>query len=148
MGGRVYVPGLGWEALGDLAGVHAVVHQEQFNVFFVSDEELLEARFELISGLLVLLAADLWLSDLASEASSHSGVDTSLLSPRSLFKVNAPLVKLNKFVQKGLVDPCQGTQCEGPRLKKRRALIMLDSLPWRAWTHQIGISWFCSFSSW
>ena len=82
--GEVNVPSFGWEALSNLAGVDAVVHQEQFNVLFVSDEELLEARFELISGLLVLLGTDLGLSDLASEASSHTGVNTSLLSPWSL----------------------------------------------------------------
>ena len=78
------LPGLHWEALSNLTGVDAVVHQKQFDVFFVSDEELLEARFELISGFLVLLAANLGFSDLASEASPHSGVNTSLLSPRSL----------------------------------------------------------------
>ena len=37
-----------------------------------------------MSGLLILLGTDLGLSDLASEASSHTGVNTSLLSPRSL----------------------------------------------------------------
>ena len=79
-----HLPVASRDVLSDLSGVDAVVHQEEFHVFFVSDEELLEARFELISGLLVLLAADLGLSDLASEASSHTGVNTSLLSPRSL----------------------------------------------------------------
>ena len=75
------LPGLGGDSLGDFAGVDAVVHQEQFNVFFVSDEELLEARLEHVSGLLVLLVTNLGLSNLASEASSHTGVNTSLLSP-------------------------------------------------------------------
>ena len=78
------VPGLGGDALSDLTGKGAVVHQEQFHVFFVSYEELSEARSEHVSGLLSLLAADLGLSDLTSEASSHTGVNTSLLSPRSL----------------------------------------------------------------
>ena len=82
--GRADLPGLGGDALSNLTGVGAVVHEEKFNVFFVSDEELLEARSEHVSGLLVLLAADLGLSDLASEASSHTRVNTSLLSPRSL----------------------------------------------------------------
>ena len=41
-------------------------------------------RLEHVSGLLVLLVANLGLSDLASEASSHTGVNTSLLSPGSL----------------------------------------------------------------
>ena len=80
------LPGLPGDAVGDFAAVGAVVHQEHFNVFFVSDEELSEARSEHVSGLLGLLAADSGLSDLASEASSHSGVNTSLLSPRSLYK--------------------------------------------------------------
>ena len=81
-----HLPGLGRDALGDLTGVGTVVHEEQFNVFFVPDKELAEAGAEHVSGLLGLLAADLGLSDLASEASSHSGVNTSLLSPRSLYK--------------------------------------------------------------
>ena len=80
------LPGLSGDAVGNFGGIGAVVHQEHFNVFFVSDEHLLEARSEHVSGLLVLLAADSGLSDLASEASSHSGVNTSLLSPRSLYK--------------------------------------------------------------
>jgi len=79
-----HLPVASRDVLSDLSGVGAVVHQEEFHVFFVSDEELLEARSEHVSGLLVLLAADLGLSDLASEASSHTGVNTSLLSPRSL----------------------------------------------------------------
>ena len=46
-----------------------------------------------MSGFLGLLVTDLRLSDLASEASSHSGVDTSLLSPRSLsHSKNATLI--------------------------------------------------------
>ncbi len=79
-----YLPVLGVDVLSDLTSKGAVVHQEQFKVFFVSDEELFEARSEHVSGLLVLLGADLGFSDLASEASSHSGVNTSLLPPRSL----------------------------------------------------------------
>ena len=82
--GLVNVPSFGWKALSNLASVDAVVHQEEFDVLFVSDEELLEARLELVSGLLILLAADLRFPNLASEASSHTRVNTSLLSPRSL----------------------------------------------------------------
>ena len=78
------LPGLGGDALGNLTGIGAVVHEEEFHVFFVSDEELLEARLELVSGLLVLLGTDLGLSNLASEASADAGVNTSLLSPGSL----------------------------------------------------------------
>ena len=52
-----------------------------------------------MSGLLVLLAADFGLSDLASEASSHSGVNTSLLSPRSLKNERDKLASMNELVQ-------------------------------------------------
>ena len=83
-GSLLHLPLESRDVLGNLSGVGAVVHQEEFNVFFVSDEELAEARSEHVSGLLSLLAADSGLSDLASEASPHSGVNTSLLSPRSL----------------------------------------------------------------
>ena len=83
---RNHLPGSHGDALSDFTGVGAVVHQEQFKIFFVSDEELSEARSEHVSGLLSLLAADPGFSDLAAEASSHSGVNTSLLPPRSLQK--------------------------------------------------------------
>jgi len=50
----------------------------------VSDEELLEARLEHVSGLLCLLVTNCGFKDSTSEASSHTVVDTSLLSPRPL----------------------------------------------------------------
>ena len=78
---KVDLPGFSRDALSDLGGVDAVVHQEKFNVFFVSDEQLLEAGSEHVSGLAVLLATNSGLSNLTSEASSHTGVNTSLLSP-------------------------------------------------------------------
>ena len=40
----------GGDVLGDLTGEDTVVHQEEFNVVFVSDEELLETRSEHVSG--------------------------------------------------------------------------------------------------
>lgn len=79
--------------MSNLAGVGAVVHEEQFNVFFVSDKELSEARSEHVSGLVLLLAADSGLSDLAAEPSADAGVNTSLLSPRSLHNTKPSLVK-------------------------------------------------------
>ena len=78
------LPGLGSDALGNLTGVGAVVHEEHFHVFFVSDEKLAEARCEHVSGFLVLLAANLGLSDLASEAPADARVNTSLLPPGPL----------------------------------------------------------------
>ena len=80
------LPGLPGDAVGDFAAVGAVIHQEHFNVFFVSDDELSEARSEHVSGLLGLFAADFGLSDLASEAPANARVHTSLLSPGSLQK--------------------------------------------------------------
>ena len=79
-----YLPVFRRDALSNLSTVGAVVHEEKFNVFFVSDEELAEARSEHVSGLLILLGTDLGLSNLASEASADAGVNTSLLSPGSL----------------------------------------------------------------
>ena len=63
---------LGGDALGDLGGVGAVVHEKQFHVFFVSDQEFLEATGQLMSGLGFLLSADQWSSDTTSESASHS----------------------------------------------------------------------------
>ena len=79
---------LGRDPLGNLSAVSSVVHEEQFNFRFVSDEELLESRWEHVSGLLVLLATDLWVLDLASEATSLAAINTTLLSPRRLNMTN------------------------------------------------------------
>ena len=107
------------DVLGDLSGIGAVVHEEEFNVFFVSDEELAEARSEHVSGLLSLLGANLGLSDLASEASSHAGVDTSLLSPRSLENKRDKLASMNELVQEKFhLGPRYWTQHERLGLKK------------------------------
>ena len=92
-----HLPGLGRDALGDLTGVGTVVHEEQFNVFFVPDKELAEAGAEHVSGILGLLAADLGLSDLASEASADSGVNTTLLPP-------GPLHETKNMVNKNAND--------------------------------------------
>ena len=81
---RVDLPGFSREALSDLSGVNTVVHQKKFKVFLVSDEELLEARLEHVSGLSVLLATNSGFQQSASESSSHTTVDTSCLSPRAL----------------------------------------------------------------
>ena len=70
--------------MSNFGSVGAVVHEEQFNVLFVSDQELLESTGKHVSGLVVLLAANLWSSDSASESTSHGGVNTSLRSPRFL----------------------------------------------------------------
>lgn len=123
------LPGLCGDALSNLTGVGAVVHEEKFNVFFVSDEKLPEARSEHVSGLLVLLAADLGLPDPASEASSHTGVNTSLLPPRSL-KANATLASRVETVPK--VPPITAVppnQCGQPGVGKLPGQMMANCLP-------------------
>ena len=75
---------LGRDSLGNLAAVGAVVHEQEFNFGLVSDEELLEAGWEHVTGLLVLLAADLGVDNLSSEATSLAAVHTALLSPGGL----------------------------------------------------------------
>ena len=63
---------LGGDALGDLSGVGAVVHEEQFHVFFVSDQQLFESTSWLISSFSILLSSNLW----ASNSSLKSASDT------------------------------------------------------------------------
>jgi len=101
------LPGLGGDALSNLTGIGAVVHEEEFHVFFVSDEELLEARSEHVSGLLILLGTDLGLSDFTSEASSHTGVNTSLLSPRSLQTYERAVNKIDQNKVESPIFPYQ-----------------------------------------
>ena len=63
--------------MGNLAAVSSVVHEEQFNFCFISNEELLQAGGKLVSRLFILLSSDLGSSDLSSEAASLAGVHTS-----------------------------------------------------------------------
>ena len=74
---RLRIPLLDGDVLGNLAAVSSVVHEEQFNFCFISDEELLEAGGKLVSRLFILLSSDLWSSDLSSEAASLARVHTS-----------------------------------------------------------------------
>ena len=92
------------DVLSDLSSVRAVVHEEQFNVFLVSDQELLESACKHMSGLVVLLAADLWSSDSASESTSHGGIHTSLCSPRFLNKKDKSVNSRTSFAQTSSLD--------------------------------------------
>lgn len=81
-----HLPLGGGNVLGDLTSVGSVVHEEQFNVFHVSDQELSEPVGEEMSGRLVLLASDLGHAHGTSEASSDSAINTSGLSPGRLYE--------------------------------------------------------------
>ena len=74
----------GRDVLGNLTAVSSVVHEEQFNFCFISDEELLEPGGEHVSSLIILLSSDLWSSDLSSETTSGAAIHTSWFSPRFL----------------------------------------------------------------
>ena len=128
-----YLPVSRGDALSNLASVGAVVHQEKFKIFFVSDEELSEARSEHVSGLLSLLAADLGLSDLTTEASSHTRVNTSLFPPRSLQKKdtwNTTLAIKKEIIlsQSSHVARCQALNArEHSSVEKRNEQMKADS---------------------
>ena len=84
------------DVLGNLTAVSSVVHEEQFNFCFVSDEELLESGWEHVSSLIILLSSNLWSSDLASETTSGATVNTSWLSPGSL-KTRTNLISVRNY---------------------------------------------------
>ena len=75
---------LGRHVVGDFSGEGPVVHKEQFNIFFIANEELLEAASEEVAGGVVLLLANGGHGDVASESASDSGIDTMGLSPGRL----------------------------------------------------------------
>ena len=64
--------------MSDFSTVNSVVHEEDLNVLFVGNWELLETVWENVSGLMVLFVANehlLWLS--TSKSSSGRAIDTS-----------------------------------------------------------------------
>ena len=75
---------LGTDVLGDLAGVHSVVHEQELDVLGGADQELLEAGGQHVAGVLVLLVADLGHAHGATEAAAHGAVDTAGLPPGGL----------------------------------------------------------------
>lgn len=71
----------GGNVLGDFTSVGPVVHEQQFNVFHVSDQKFSEAAGEHMAGGLGLLGTDLGHAHGTSEASSHTAINTSRFSP-------------------------------------------------------------------
>ena len=72
--------------MGKLSAVSSVVHKEELDVLFVTDEHLLESVGEEEAGSLVRGLADAGHHLVASVLSSDSAINTVGLSPRSLDK--------------------------------------------------------------
>ena len=68
------------DTLGDLTAVGSVVHEEEFGVLLARDQEFLEAVWEHVSGLGVLLVTNFHFLLVTSHSSSHEAIDTSDLS--------------------------------------------------------------------
>lgn len=76
-----YLPLESRDVLGDLSDVGTVVHKEKLDILLVSKEEFPEAAGEHVTGLLVLLVADLGHFGVTSESTSNPRVNTSGLAP-------------------------------------------------------------------
>ena len=74
----------GAQVVSELSAVGSVVHEEQFNVFLVVDQELSEAAGEHVSGLCGLLLTNIGACELATELAAHGVVNTAGSSPGSL----------------------------------------------------------------
>lgn len=76
---------LGADAVSNLGGKDTVVHQEQFKLSGVLDQELLESVGEEVTGLAVGTVSDLGHGNLALETSADTVINTLGLSPCVLF---------------------------------------------------------------
>lgn len=72
------------DALSNLAAVRLVVHEQQFNVFGRTQQELTEAAGEHVARLVVLLASNLRAFHRSAEAATLGAINTSRLTPVSL----------------------------------------------------------------
>ena len=70
-----------WDVLGDFACISSVVHEQQFNVFFVSDQKLSKSTGKHVAGSFGLLLTDLWHCAPTTVATALGVVDTSGSSP-------------------------------------------------------------------
>lgn len=77
---------LGRHAVGDLAAVDAVLHQQHLQLLDVVDEELLEAGRQHVTGARVRTVTDVGHQVLALEAATHSVVNTFRLAPVGLHR--------------------------------------------------------------
>ena len=67
--------------MGDFSGISSVVHEQQFNVFFVSDQKLSESTGKHVASSFGLLLTDLWHFAPTTVATALRIVDTSGSSP-------------------------------------------------------------------
>ena len=65
-----YLPLASRDVLGNFSSKASVVHQKQFNVFLVSNEQFSEATGKHVSSLVILLATNLGHTDGTSESST------------------------------------------------------------------------------
>ena len=80
------LPAAGRHAVGDLAGVSSVVHQQQLDVLLVADKQLFESIRQHVAGLLSRTIANGGEGLVASELTTDSGINTVGGSPRGLYK--------------------------------------------------------------
>ena len=78
---RRHLPGLGGDSVGNLTAVDSVVHQQEFDVLLVSQQELSEAIRQDVTGLLIRAITNGGHSLVASELTTDSGIDTVGGSP-------------------------------------------------------------------
>lgn len=79
-----HLPGLRGHGCCDLAGVHSVVHQQQFDVLLVAEEELSESICQRVTGLSSRAIANGGEGLVASELTTDSAINTVGGSPRFL----------------------------------------------------------------
>lgn len=72
---------LGGDAVGDLAAVNAVLHEQDLQLAHVVHQELLESGGQHVAGALVRSVTDVGHQILSLEAATHSVVDTLGLAP-------------------------------------------------------------------
>ena len=72
---------MGGNVLSNLSGVSSVVHEEQFNVFLVSEQKLAETTGEHVTGVFGLLASNLGHTDGTLESASDRAIYTLGSSP-------------------------------------------------------------------
>ena len=68
------------DTLANFSTVCSVVHEEEFDVSFVSDQQFFETIWESVSGLVILLATNLWHFLGTLHSSSGEAINTADLS--------------------------------------------------------------------